>query len=254
MRSISVALLLAAAPTLAAAETFRIGDRDVPALVRALQTANQSPGPHRIELHPGGIYTLELTDSAGLGLPALRSRITLAGNGAEIRRYSNARMTLLEVAEGGDAVIEDLTLAEGSYGALRNRGTLRLDGVAITDSGNDGAQGIVLNYGKLALHDCLVGYNQVHKAGRDAGIIYNLGTLELKHSRFVGNTLTRRSADPAAAAVLNQGELKAVEVEFVANAIEDAFDGLAFAAVLNLDNGRASGLKPGQILDENAPY
>jgi hypothetical protein len=253
MRPHPLVLLLLAVSSPAAAETFRIGNRDVPALVRALQTANQTPGPHRIELHPGGIYTLELTDSNGVGLPPLRTRITLAGNGAEIRRYSAARMTLLEVAEGGEARIEALTLAEGSHGAIRNRGRLVLDKVAITDSGSEGAQGIVLNYGRLTLEDCLIGYNQVHKAGRDAGIIYNLGQLTLRRSRFVGNTLTRRGPDPAAAAVLNQGELNADSVEFVANAINDPFEGLAFTAVLNLDNGRASGLQPGQSLDAPTP-
>lgn len=249
-QSLTVLLLLAPLAGVNAAD-FRIDNRDVPALIRAIQTANQSPGPHRIELHPGGIYTLELTDSEGLGLPPLRTEITLAGNGAEIRRYSNARMTLLEVDTGGKARVEALTLAEGSYGAIRNRGSLVMHKVAITDSGSEGARAIVLNYGALTLSDCLIGYNQIRHAGRDSGIVVNLGTLELRGARFVGNTVTRRGPDPAAAAaVLNQGELRANGVEFTANEVDDAFGGLAFAAVLNLDNGIVHGLSPGQVISE----
>lgn len=237
--------------SVAHAEEFQIGNRDVPALIRALQKANQSPGPHRIELHPGGIYTLELTDSNRLGLPPLRTRITLVGNGAEIRRYSDARMTLLEVAEGGEGRVESLTFAEGSFGAIHNRGKLTLHKVSITDSGDEGARAIVLNYGELHLDDCLIGYNRVMQAGRDAGIVYNLGTLVLRGARFVGNTVTLRSADPAAAAaVLNQGELRAEDVHFDANMVDDAFGGLAFAAVLNLDNGRVQGIAPDHVISE----
>lgn len=251
MRTCLPLLLLLAPLASANATDFRIGNRDVPALIRAIQTANQTPGPHRIELHPGGIYTLELTDSEGLGLPPLRSHITLAGNGAEIRRYSNARMTLLEVASGGTARIEALTLAEGSYGAIRNRGTLEMHRVSVTDSGNEGARAIVLNYGALTLDQCLIGYNQIRHAGRDSGIVVNLGTLVMRGARFVGNTVTRRGPDPAAAAaVLNQGELRADGVEFSANEVDDAFGGLAFAAVLNLDNGIVHGLSPGEVISE----
>lgn len=253
MRPSLFALLLLAPLSLCHAADFSIGNRDVPALIRALQTAAQTPGPHRISLHPGGIYTLVHTDSTGLGLPPLRGKITLAGNGAEIRRYSNERMTLIEVAAGAEARIESLTLAEGSSGAIRNRGSLLLDKVSITDSGNDGARAIVLNYGDLQLTDCLIGYNQIRQAGRDAGIVYNLGTLVLRGARFIGNSVTRRNEHSvAAAAVLNQGKLRAERVEFAENAIDDSFGGLAFAAVLNLDNGTVQGLSPGDVISEPA--
>lgn len=252
MRSI---LLLCAvglfAPFSASAKEFLIADRDVPALITALQEANRSPGPHVIRLHPGGIYTLELTDSQGLGLPPVRTQVRIEGQHAEIRRYANLRMTLFEVAEGGSAHLLDLTLAEGSWGALRNHGNLVLDRVAVTDSISDGERAILLNYGEMTVRDSLIGYNQINKVGRDSGILINLGQLTLKRSRFVGNSVTRAVPGTAAAgAVLNQGNLIAQAVEFMDNAVADPFGGLAFSAVVNLDNGTTVGLEPQSLLSE----
>ncbi|MFY8136000.1 MAG: hypothetical protein ACOVKS_13440, partial [Aquimonas sp.] len=120
--------------TAAHAEDFLIKDRDVAALIAALQKSNHAEGPHRIQLAAGGIYTLQSATSAGLGLPPLRGDIVIEGNGAEIRRYAASRMALIEVAAEARVVIRDLTLAEGSQGTLRNCGTLLLERVAIIDS------------------------------------------------------------------------------------------------------------------------
>ncbi len=72
-------LLVLPAFSAAHAEDFEIKDRDVAALVTALQKSNETPGPHRIRLAAGGIYTLQSTVSAGLGLPALRGEIEIDG-------------------------------------------------------------------------------------------------------------------------------------------------------------------------------
>lgn len=247
---LAVALL---APAAAKADEFVIGNRDVPALIRALQNANSSPGPHVIHLHPGGLYTLQLTDSANLGLPAIRSEIRIEGHGAEIRRYSEHRMTLLEVAEGGRGHLLDTTLAEGSLGALRNRGQLTLDRVSITDSSADSARAIVLNYGDLRIRESLIGYNHVRGMGRDCGIVLNLGRLEIRQSRFVENAVTRTAPEAAAAgAILNFGQVTADRLEFSNNEIQDPFGGLAFSAVVNLDSGQVEGLDPATVIYESA--
>lgn len=254
MRLPACLLLAALLPLPAHATEFRIGNRDVPALIAALQQANRTPGPHRIHLFPGGIYTLQLTDSAGLGLPPIQGELSIEGNKAEIRRYSNTRMTLLEVAAGGRATINDLTLAEGSLGALRNRGELVLNRVSITDSDADDARAIVLNYGELSLRDSLIGYNQIRKVGRDCGIVINLGELDMRDSRIVGNTVSRSAPEAAAAgAVLNFGKLRADRIQFADNDVADPFGGLAFSAVLNLDSGQVKGLDPGSVLNEVLP-
>lgn len=96
MRIRLVLLLLIALPipSAAHAEDLEIKDRDVAALVAALQKSNETLGPHRISLAAGGIYTLQSAASPGLGLPALRGDIVIEGNGAEIRRYAASRMSL----------------------------------------------------------------------------------------------------------------------------------------------------------------
>jgi len=248
-----VALLLLLAPLLpfgaAQADDFEISNRDVAALIHALQQSAQTPGPDRITLAAGGIYTLELTDSAGLALPPLRGDVQIDGNGAEIRRYAATRMYLMEVAAGATAVISSLTLAEGSLGALRNHGTLTLDHVAITDSFNEDAEAIVLNFGALTLRDSLIGYNQIHGIDDASGLIENHGRLDMQRSRIVGNSVSRKSqAVKGAAAVVNEGELTADATEFSANDISDPFGGLTFSAVLNLGSGTAHGLLPQTLI------
>ncbi|MFN7782094.1 MAG: hypothetical protein ACK5PG_05085 [Lysobacterales bacterium] len=235
--------------TAAHAEDFQIKDRDVVGLIAALQKSNQTGGPHRIQLAPGGIYTLQSATSAGLGLPALRSDIVIEGNGAEIRRYAASRMALIEVAAEARVVIRNLTLAEGSQGTLRNRGTLLLERVAIVDSFHPDADAIVTNFGHLTLRDSLLGWNQVSVSDGDTGLIENHGRLSVQRSRIVGNSASRAPKQRGdAAAVLNTGEFVANAIEFEANALIDPFGGMAFRAVRNLGQGRADGVSSQQMI------
>jgi hypothetical protein len=246
---ISTLCLFSLLPLAAHAEEFQIGNRDVPGLIRALQQSALTPEADRIVLAAGGIYTLEHTDSTGLGLPPLRGELQIDGNGAEIRRYASIPMTLMEIAEGAEVEISDLTLAEGSLGALRNFGTLTLEGVSITDSVNDAANAIVLNQGTLKLRDSLIGYNQLSGNGSGHGVVLNLGSLDLQRSKIVGNSFTRESIETqVAAAVVNQGELTASAIEFSGNEISDPFGDLRFASVINLGSGTSSGLSPQNLL------
>lgn len=251
MRIRLVLLLLIALPILSAAhaEDFEIKDRDVAALVAALQKSNETRGPHRISLAAGGIYTLQSAASPGLGLPALRGEIVLEGNGAEIRRYAASRMSLIEVAAEARVVIRNLTLAEGSRGALRNHGALLLDRVSIIDSVHSDADAIVTNFGHLTLSDSLLGWNQISVKDGDTGLIENHGRLSLQRSRMVGNSASRAPDQRGdAAAVLNTGELIASAVEFQENAMIDPFGGMAFRAVRNLGQGRADGMSSHQLI------
>jgi hypothetical protein len=251
MRIRLVLPLLLALPIFSAAhaEDFEIKNRDVAALVAALQKSNETRGPHRIRLAAGGIYTLQSAASAGLGLPALRGAIVIEGNGAEIRRYAASRMALIEVAAEARVVIRDLTLAEGSQGALRNHGALLLDRVSIIDSFHSDADAIVSNFGHLTLRDSLLGWNQIRVNDGDTGLIENHGRVSLQRSRIVGNSASRALEQRGdAAAVLNSGELIASAIEFQANAIIDPLGGMAFRAVLNLGRGTAEGVPSHQVI------
>lgn len=235
----------------AAAAEFHVANRDSAGLAAAIEAASQQPGIHRIVLAEGGIYTIDDARPGALGMPSLGGRIEIDGRGAEIRRYCDAGLTLLEVASRGEVTLRNLTLAEGSLGAIRNFGRLMLDDVRVTDNAGEAARAIIVNHGELRLEDSLIGYNEIHGAGRDAGTVLNFGHLEVVDTRFEGNSLSRRYPSLAAAgAVLNHGELYLGGLRVEDNRIIDEWDGLATPAILNLDGGRVEGDGGDLVRDE----
>jgi len=233
-----VATLLAltfAAPVSAA--EWKIPNRDVGGLIRAIQSSNATPDADIIHLAEGGIYTLDLTDSKGLGLPTLKGRLQIQGHNAEIRRYGNAPMQLLEIAGDAEVQLTDLVLAEASRGALVNHGSLTLERVIITDSENDPAvaYAIVQNLGQLRIHDSLLGYNRVRGVSEKGGIVVNNGALELFGTRFIDNEVVRSSSHAlAAGAVLNHGSLAIDGSVFENNTVESPDGELVASTVLDM--------------------
>ncbi len=248
-RTVCLTLALAALP--ASAAEFHVANRDTAGLVAAIEAASQQAGIHRIVLAEGGLYTIEAAGPGALGLPSVRGRIEIDGRGAEIRCYCDASLTLLEVAATGQATLRDLTLAEGTLGAVRNFGRLMLDRVQVTDNAGEAARAIIVNHGELRLDGSLIGYNEIHGAGRDAGTVLNFGHLEVVDTRFEGNSLSRRYPSLAAAgAVLNHGELRLGGLQVEDNRIVDEWNGLATPAILNLDGGRVEGDAEDLVRDE----
>lgn len=242
-----------ALPTLAA-PTVEIADRDVDALVAALHAANQSRQPTTIRLAPGGLYTLVTASDEGreLGLPAISGDVTILGRDADLRRYSNEDFALLAVADGGRLRLSHLTLAEGSRGALVNRGELDLDSVRIVDNVAKDVPSIVENYGRLQIRDSEISYNQLAGAQRDAGTVLNYGRLELVRSSIESNWISRRfDSLIAASAVLNLGELKLADVRIRENVAMPELVQASLGAIVNVGNGayQASGL----MLENNDP-
>lgn len=235
------ALLLAAACAPAGAATFTIRNHDSAGLIAAIRAAEATREPDRIELAPGGLYIVRSADpgSADLGLPLIRGALTIVGNGAEIRRYSDQEFALIGVAHTGKLALENLGLAEAARGSLINRGVLHLERVRITDSLAAGANAIVINYGTLRGWDCDISHNAVLAARRDAGIVLNFGRLELTRSRLAGNTVTgRRSSVLTAAAMLNLGEIDLRDVSITDNsALAEPGDASSAYAVANVGNG-----------------
>lgn len=252
MRHVTLVLALLAAGNAASASDLVIGNRDTAALRRAIATAAADPDQaYRIVLAAGGIYTLSDTLPGRLGLPPLAGKITIDGRGAEIRRYSDRPMTLLQVDAGATVSLANLTLSEGSLGAIRNLGSLTLDHVKVTDNSGEGARGIIVNHGTLVARDTEISHNEVHGSGRDAGTLVNFGTLTLSKSLIARNSLSRRYPSLATAAVLNHGQLTLADSNFTDNSVIDEFGGLVSTAVLNLMGGRVEGDAATQVRDES---
>ena len=255
MRHTPLYLLLAAATVLTGCgRTTDIANLDTDALVRAIEAANASPGPDVIRLAPRGLYTLRSAAGEHVFLPPIRGELRIEGQGAEIRNYMvDGQRALLEVVAGADVHLDDLSLSEGSDGAIRNFGTLRLDHVRITDSTGAGAQAIVLNHGLLEARDSEIAYNLLPTSRRDAGTVLNYGQLRLRDTAIHDNVAQRRFDSLAVAgAVLNLGTFETRATRIADNVAVDGEgnDALAFPAVLNLGNGVVEGDLPRELVRE----
>lgn len=236
---LSLPIALSIGPTMAAT-TVDIPDRDVDSLVATIHHANQSREATTIRLAHGGLYTLVTAadENRELGLPAITGDITILGNEADLRRYSDEDFALIAVADGGKLKLEQLTLAEGSRGALVNRGDLELDQVRVVDNIAKNVPAIIENYGHLRVRDSEISYNQLAGTQRDAGTVLNYGRLELVRSSIESNWISRRyDSLIAASAVLNLGELKLSAVRIRENIAQPEQIETSLGAIVNVGNG-----------------
>jgi len=223
--------------------TVEIANNDARGLVAAIRQANENPGHTTIRLARRGFYVLSEEVRDGLLLPPVGDRLTVEGNYAEIRGYSARPASLLEVQDGARVALENLVLAEGTDGAVRNFGELELRNVSIVDSSVRQAPYIVLNHGRITARDSEIAYNLLFAGHRDAGTVLNYGDLELDATRVHGNRTVGVDASLAAAGgILNFGTVRADGLDLDDNALpgEDV-PSLHFDGVLNLGNGRVLG-------------
>jgi hypothetical protein len=164
-----------------------IADHDGQALVAALRAAQAGSGSQRIVLARRGSYVLSAPSETGLLLPSITGKLTIEGNGAEIRSYHDGNIALLEVGREGDVTLRNLALAEGSDGAIRNFGNLRLVSTRVFDSTGNRASSIVLNRGRLQLQDSVLAHNSLDGDERDTSIVLNYGELLLDKARVQDN-------------------------------------------------------------------
>lgn len=186
---VSLAAVLAALLVSNAAQSttiFRLNQQAE--LIAAIDAANLTP--EAIIQLERGLYVLKTisSETQRSALPEISTPIVIRGNGAELRRYSERDFRLFHVASG-HLRLEQVVLAEGSIGAIRNHGTVELRRVALVDSTARGASAIVENYGEMHLSHCEVSFNTVAGASRDAGTIVNWGKLWLNSTTFQGNQL-----------------------------------------------------------------
>ena len=227
-------------------DTIDVANNDSAGLVQAIRQANARPGHDTIRLARNGLYILANPAEPGLLLPPVQGQLTIEGNHAEIRGYSDKPAAILQLDEASNVRISHLVIAEGNDGAVRNYGRLRMDNVAVVDSSVATMPAIVLNHGRLEASDSQIAYNLLLDNRRDAGTVLNYGELELERTRIHDNRTVGRSRTLAAAGgILNFGTVKADGLQLEDNelAAEDS-PRLSFGGILNLGNGKVSGTTP----------
>lgn len=249
MRTAPVLLLIAGLATLGGCSRgldVEIANNDSAGLREAIRQANARPGRDTIRLARNGLYILGTPEETGLLLPPLMDALTIEGNYAEIRGYSDQPAALVEVKAGAEIRITNLVLAEGTDGTVRNYGALRLENVAVVDSSVATMPAVVLNHGRLVAVDSEFAYNLLLANRRDAGTLLNYGELVLERSRIHDNrTVGRQPTVAAAGGVLNFGSVKVDGLRLEDNELagQDA-PSLSFGGILNLGNGRVTGDTP----------
>ena len=165
-----------------------------------------SGGPFEIVLPPGsGPYVLSSSEpgtNGHVGLPVVRSSVTLMGNGNTLERdaafscpdAAGNDFRLMEVAGGARLVVDSLTMTNGcapSSGGVHNGGQLLMSGVTLTGNTatNGHGGGLGNERGNAELVDTLVSDNV---ASRDGGGVYNArnAVLVLTRSTLLANGAT----------------------------------------------------------------
>lgn len=259
MRPMPAAMLLPGLLALAACSggtSVDIPNNDSAALVDALRQAGGHAGHTRIRLARNGLYILASEAEPGLLLPIVDGRVTIEGNHAEIRGYSDDPAAILEVGKDGDVRLQNLVLAEGTEGAVRNYGLLRLNGVAIVDSSVHRMPAILLNHGRIQATDSEFAYNLLLATPRDAGTVLNYGQIELTGTRIHDNrALGRKPSVAVSGGILNFGSVLVHGLQLEDNQLpSDESPSLSFGGILNMGNGTVTGLIPADgVRDASRP-
>ncbi len=250
LRLIFSSLLLITLPC--SAKEFTIPNGDNVGLLKAITLANESPEADVITLSKHGLYAISVPAGANL-LPVLKNTLFIKGNGSEIRRYTKASVTLISTDKESHITLQNLILAEGSEGALINRGDMLLDRVKIVDTDSGNAQAIITNYGRLSLSNSELAYNQIPMQAQDAGIIINHGQLSLAFSKIHSNTI-RQDKRPLAFALgaLNFGDIKINEFIIDANDIDPSINPSQLSGIINIGKAKIYGRFPeNQIIQKS---
>jgi len=166
---------------------------DVNKLINAINTANQNPALHTIELAPGCSYpltTIDNTTEGNNGLPVITSEIVINGNGATIlRSVDEPRFRIFHVAAStmtapGTLTLNDLTLKNGhAYG--------------VGTSYYEEYGGAILNFGRTVVNNAIITENSAYVAGA----FFNKGSMEIAKS-----TISHNEASGLRDGILNSNE------------------------------------------------
>ena len=241
IRPLLALLLLAGFSHTCAAAEYHIRDRDPEALAAAIRHANASPGADTIHLAENGLYAILAPADDQRALPVIEGELHIIGHGAALRRYSDRRVSLIEVAPGSELRLEQLSLAEGAQGAISNHGRLYMSDVQVTDSTSAEPPAIVVNDGELFASRCEFSFNQLIGTRNNGGALINRGLMRINDSLIAGNRVSRESSELSTGAVLNFGDLTMQRVRFEDNRFTDTPSEESLVAVLNAASGKISG-------------
>ncbi len=183
-------------------------------LITAINDANATPAMEdTIDLSPGCIYELtavdNFTDGAN-GLPSVDTSIVINGNGATIRRsYASGipAFRIFHVSNIGMLTLKDLTISNGlaytattgttsngAGGGIYTNNRISLYGVVVDDNHaklgggiyNTKANGMTISSSTFQYN----GADVENTPGERGGAIYNLSSVTITQSTFVGNKAT----------------------------------------------------------------
>jgi hypothetical protein len=203
-------------------------------LVLAINNANTNPGSDTIDLASSCVYELDVVDNTtdgNNGLPSITSPIVINGNGATIRRGTGAQKSairLLHISQGGDLVLNDLTLLDGM--AIEPTDVTLL----IPNSG-----GAILNNGNLVVNNSLITANRAKLKG---GGIYNVGTMTINQTTIQNNEANiGNEPNESGGGILNTGTATINDSTIANNVASQAAGGIGNTGDLTITNSTVSG-------------
>ncbi len=198
--TVMVTILVLTAPGQSGhAVTFACASGDSACVIQAITAANANDEADTLNLANGTYLFAQInhgTDGSN-ALPSITSRIDIVGSGAAFthmeREPSAPPFRLFHVAASGRLQLDGITITGGDEaGNVLGGGGLLSHGEAVVlrslvreNRAAMGGGGISISRdGSLTLTDSTVRDNR----GACGGGIYNLGTVEVEHSRIAGNT------------------------------------------------------------------
>lgn len=231
------------------AKEFNIPNGDTQALLKAITLCNQSPEADVIILARNGLYAIDKPIHPHFLLPPLKNKLTIEGNGSEIRRYIKAAYALMATDRNSDIIVRNLTLAEGSEGAITNHGNLQLDRVKIIDTDSGKAKAIIGNWGRMSLSNTELAYNHIPIQAHDAGVIINHGELSLSFSMIHNNTVRlNKNRFALALGALNFGNIKINGFNVGNNDIDPEIQDSQISGIINMGSAKIYGRFPENMI------
>lgn len=191
-------------PTPARAGTFTIADGDVSGLIAALVAAGGAAGSDEILLATNGNYVLTAADNAlggPNGLPAIEDTVIIRGNGATLRRATNApnfRFFYVTGVQGltGNLTLDQLVLTNGVAGQGSAGGAVYtesgvvtlLNGCQLVGNAADAGGGALSTFdGTVTVRDSRFEANSTASFGGAIHVSGSKGSLTLSNCVVTGN-------------------------------------------------------------------
>ncbi len=180
--------------------------------------AGDPGGADTINLPANGTFTLDTVhtyDEVGdIGLPWIRTAMTINGNGATIQRNSNAPdFRIMAVGKLGNLTLNNATI-RGGYGYVSDSNYAYIGG------------GGILNQGQLTITGSTIADNRTRTDyySGDGGGIYNTGTLTISGS-FIINNVANGYLATMGGGIYSTGNLTILSTQISGNvAVSSRFD------------------------------